>query len=176
MPPREVWVATMKMKTCPSCGEDIPTSAFRCKHCWHDFDAQPTSSMAAPILALCGAAAFLSVALAVVLGIMTTFPSDQRVTVSQETQAVVFTSQGSWGLSTDTLAFSDIDELRHVVTNSGRYQIVARLKSGSDRVLLDEERSLKSTTASWASAMDVKWREDNQARAALGFKEAQEKK
>lgn len=176
MPPREVRLTAIQMKSCPSCGEDVPESAFRCKHCWHDFEEEQSSSIAVPVLALCSAFAFLSVALAVVLGVMTTFPSDQRVTVSQETQAIVFTSQYSWGLSTDTLRFADIDELHHVVTNSGRYQIVAKLKSGSDRILLDEDRSLKSTTASWASAMDLSWKEDNQARAALGFKEAQEKK
>ena len=28
----------MKMKTCPSCDEDVPVAASRCKHCFHDFN------------------------------------------------------------------------------------------------------------------------------------------
>ena len=27
----------MATKTCPSCGEDVPVAASRCKHCFHDF-------------------------------------------------------------------------------------------------------------------------------------------
>jgi len=27
-------------KTCPSCGAEVPSSAFRCKDCFHDFNAQ----------------------------------------------------------------------------------------------------------------------------------------
>ena len=40
------------MKTCPSCGADVPESATRCKSCFHDFaaDAVPTSRKVGPIL------------------------------------------------------------------------------------------------------------------------------
>ena len=31
----------MATKTCPSCGEDVPVVADRCKHCFHDFNEAP---------------------------------------------------------------------------------------------------------------------------------------
>ncbi len=29
----------MATKSCPSCYQDVPTGAYRCKSCFHDFDA-----------------------------------------------------------------------------------------------------------------------------------------
>ena len=31
----------MASKTCPSCMEDVPAVASRCKHCFHDFNEEP---------------------------------------------------------------------------------------------------------------------------------------
>ncbi|MEC7240093.1 MAG: hypothetical protein VXW32_02540 [Myxococcota bacterium] len=52
----------MQTKTCPSCQEEVPAGAFRCKSCFHDFDevTEKKSSAFMTLLTLVSAMAVLA--------------------------------------------------------------------------------------------------------------------
>lgn len=54
----------MEMKTCPSCGAEVPKPASTCKTCFHDFKAEPKRMSSSPLIILVAVAAVALIAAA----------------------------------------------------------------------------------------------------------------
>ncbi len=52
----------MEMKTCPSCGAEVPAPASTCKTCFHDFKATAKQKSSSPLLILVAVAAVVVIA------------------------------------------------------------------------------------------------------------------
>ncbi len=142
----------MATKICPDCGAEVPTSAARCKECFHDFNEQ-RPSRAGPLVLLAALAA-MSILGALTLWIVSMRPLDQRILVDESTHAVIFTTQYRTGPVTDRLDWVDILTLEHVVTASGRFEIVAVTNKG-ERVVIQRssDRPLHSDAEHYAKVM-----------------------
>jgi ribosomal protein L40E len=140
-------------KTCPECGAEAPTSAARCKECFHDFtDARPPK--AGPIVLLAALAA-MSLLGAVTFWLVTMRPLEERILVDERTEAVIFTTHYRTGPKTDRLEWGQIGSLEHVTTAAGEYQIVAVTLSGDRRVIQESEESpLRGMAEKYASLME----------------------
>lgn len=143
----------MATKTCPDCGAEVPTSATRCKECFHDFNEQrPTKS--GPLILL-AALAVMSILGALTFWIVSMRPLSQQILVDESTQAVIFTTNYRSGAVTDRLDWKDIASLEHVTTASGHFKIVA-IKTNGDRVTIQKspDRALTSDAEHYAKVMD----------------------
>lgn len=127
-------------KDCPSCGEEVPASAKRCKTCFHDFDEAPKGSgYAGPIALLVSFAGMVVVALITLLWIVSQ-PQEQKILVDQGSQSIIWTATYVDGPRTDRLAFKDIARVEYVSHTSGGYEIAAVTVSG-DRKVIQESTS-----------------------------------
>src|SRR5690606_28019213 len=115
-------------KICPDCGAEVPTSAARCKDCFHDFNEQRTPR-SGPLVLLAALAA-------------------------ESPQAATSTTQYRTGPATDRLDWTDITALEHVVTAAGKFQIVALTRTG-DRVIIQQstDRSIQSDAEHYSKVM-----------------------
>jgi len=140
-------------KICPECGAEVPTSAARCKECFHDFGEQ-RRPRAGPIVLL-GAFAAMSLIAALTFWYISLRPLDQRILVDESTQAVIFTTHYRSGPRTDRLEWDDIASLEHLTTQGGKHRIVAMTLSG-DRVVIQysNDRPLRSDAEHYAQVMD----------------------
>ena len=122
-----------QFKTCPSCGAEVPSSAARCKDCFHDFTAQQGRNWG-PIMLL-GTIAGMTLIAAVAFFIVALGPTDQLILVDEETKSVVITTQYRQGPSTERIPFSDIVKLEHV-SEGGTYSIVAITTDADRKVIM----------------------------------------
>jgi hypothetical protein len=145
------------MKTCPSCGTDVPSAAARCKECFHDFTAVKKRS-AAPVLFL-GLLATMAIIGALTLGIIVSWPTDQKILVEEESHSIVFIRKYRTGERTERIPFSEIAALEHVIEQNGEYKSVALRMDGSRIMLSKSKKSLKGDTERNARVMDKPWTE-----------------
>jgi len=146
----------VKTKECPSCGTEVPRSAFRCKHCFHDFDEDTgRSSMvwAGPIALLVSFAA-MAVVGAVTLAVIVSRPLEERILVDQDTRSVVWTTQYRTGITTDRLMWSDIIRLEYVTRRNGTFAVRAITADGDQRVIHEGPSPLTSEANQYAELMD----------------------
>ena len=147
----------MKTKECPSCGAEVPKSAFRCKHCFHDLDEDQNggSSMvwAGPIALLVSFAA-MAVVGAITLAVIVSRPLEERILVDQDTRSVIWTTQYRTGITTDRLMWSDITRLEYVTRSNGTFCVRAVTTDGSQRVIHEGLGPLTSEANQYAQLMD----------------------
>ncbi len=144
----------MRTKDCPSCGEEVPTVAYRCKHCFHDFDAPKTSGSWAGPIALLVSFAAMAVVGAVTLFVIVSRPIEERILVDQDTRSVIWTTQYRTGITTDRLMWSDILKLEYVTQSSGTFAIKALTTDGSRRTIHEGPSPLTSEANQYAQLMD----------------------
>ncbi len=142
------------MKTCPSCSEDVPVGASRCKACFHDFDATQRSRTAGPLLLL-AVAAGMAVIGAGTFYYLSSMPTDTRILVDQDSRTIQWIRQFSDGkLQTDRVAFDDVVKLEYVITSAGDFQILAVTDSGDRKIVQeDANRPLATVAEKYASLM-----------------------
>lgn len=145
------------MKTCPSCGTEVPAAAPRCKECFHDF-TETKRRNTGPLVFL-GLLAAMAVIGAVTLGVIVSWPTDQKILVEQESSSIVFIRKYRTGETTERIPFSEIAALEHVVEQNGEYSSVAIRTDGSRIVLAKSKKSLKGDTERNARVMDKPWTE-----------------
>jgi hypothetical protein len=134
---------TQPMQDCPSCGNEIPVSATRCKHCFHDLseDEAPKKSSGA----LMGVLVMLLVFIAVggwmyqsvfntnQLGNVTIDPKEQRV-------VLVYTALGE-DPSTRQIPFDDVASVEmqagSYLIGGFHYEVYLVLRDG-DKVLINK--------------------------------------
>jgi hypothetical protein len=124
----------MSTKSCPSCSAEVPQEALRCKHCFHDFNAEPEKKNSPlPLL--------FFFALIAMMG-MGTFSyiyknnAAERIVVDQETESIVITRKTASETTTRRISFASIDKVEHVMGGKkSMFEVVAVTNSG-DRVVL----------------------------------------
>jgi hypothetical protein len=143
----------VKTKDCPSCGEEVPKVAYRCKHCFHDFDAPAKSTSWAGPIALLVSFAAMAVVGAVTLFVIVSRPIEERILVDQDTKSVIWTTQYRTGITTDRLMWSDIISLEYALRNNGTYAVRAITTDGDRRVIHEGTSPLTSQANQYAELM-----------------------
>lgn len=144
----------MATKTCPSCDAEVPTSAARCKECFHDFTEKPRRS-SGPLLLLLGTLTLMAVIGAATLGVIFLRPLEERILVDESSQAVIFTTKYRSGAETERIDWSDITSLEHLTTAGGDFQIVAITLDGGRHVIMSSDgRPIRSDAEHYAKLMD----------------------
>jgi hypothetical protein len=138
------------MKDCPSCGAEVPQSAKRCKHCFHDFDEAPKgTNWAGPIALLVSFAAMIVVALLVLFWIVSQ-PQEQKILVDQGSQSIIWTATYVDGPRTNRLPFSEIARVEYVSHASGGYEIAAVTTSGERKVIQESSTPINGEAKKYA--------------------------
>ena len=117
----------MATKTCPSCQEDVPNEAYRCKSCFHDFDAvsEKKAGLMMTLLTLISAMAVLASG---VFYLSSQKPSEIVTRLSEENQAVIRMEMTASGLQIDHADFSDITRVEHA-NDGSEYRVVVHTSS-----------------------------------------------
>lgn len=155
----------MSTKTCPSCQEEVPTAAPRCKHCFHDFTEAPPKKSGGPI-ALLGMLAVMALIAAGVFYLKGQRPGAESVLVDAETASVIFTTKYKDRTETDRVNFDQVANVEMVTGGKGaRYQIVLVTLSG-DRYVLEssDSKPLSGQAEHYAAVIDKPLVEKNEAR------------
>ena len=119
----------MQTKTCPSCQEEVPTGAFRCKSCFHDFD-EVTEKKASAFMTLLTLVSAMAVLASGVFYLSSQKPSEIVTRLSEENQAVIRMEMTASGLQIEHADFSDITRVEH--SNDGsEYRVVVHTSSNS---------------------------------------------
>lgn len=150
--PWDAFCGVRVSKTCPSCQAEAPLSATRCKSCFHDFSARRWSFGPAAVF---GAMAFMMFLAALLFTVIGTFPVDERVLVSAETNSIVIITKYRSGDTTDRIPFSDVIKLEHGLNNNN-YEITAVTLSGERRVIATGSDSLMPKADGFALMMGGK--------------------
>ncbi len=102
----------MARKPCPACYQDVPVGAYRCKSCFHDFDAVEEKKAGAlmTLLTLISAMAVLASG---TFYISSQKPSEIVTRLSEENQAVISMKMTASGLELDKASFSEIAKIEH---------------------------------------------------------------
>jgi hypothetical protein len=119
----------MASKNCPSCHEDVPAGAYRCKTCFHDFDAVAEKKAGAlmTLLTLISAMAVLASA---TFFYSSQKPSEIVTRMSEENQAVISMTMTAKGLEMETAYFEEISKVEH--RNDGsNYQVLVHTHDGT---------------------------------------------
>ena len=144
----------MKMKTCPSCDEDVPVAASRCKHCFHDFNEVSVKNNA--LLPIMAGLAAMAVIGAGTLYWIVSMPVEQRIFFDQETESVTWTTKYRGDkVTTERLNWSEIGKFEYVITSSGKHRIEAVTITG-ERHLIEEDTSPLKTAADKYAALAQK--------------------
>ena len=125
----------MDTKTCPSCGEQVPSVATRCKHCFYDFTEEPAKKGMSGLMGL-----LLLVAVLAVVGAGTFYwLSGRNVTtkaVADEQARMIFiTKKSVQGTSTESVDFDDVARIEYVVGGDRDTFEVAVITTDGRRVL-----------------------------------------
>lgn len=144
----------MSTKDCPSCGADVPSSATRCKECFHDFSEQPRGMSWTGPLMLLGSVAAMAVVGTITLGVIVSQPVEERILVDEDTRSVVWTRKFRTGLETDRLMFEDVIKLEYVIKSNGTFEVRAVTVDGDRKIIHEDRRPLKSEATRYAQLMD----------------------
>ena len=141
------------MKSCPSCGADVPAVATRCKECFHDF-SEVKRKKTGPIVLLAAFAA-MAVIGAGTFYFITQQPIEQRILVDEETQSVVFTTQFRSGPVTERMMWSEIGKLEHIIAPNGTFEVIAIRLDGSRKVIQEShDKPLTNIAEHYSTLMD----------------------
>ena len=144
----------MSTKTCPSCGEEVPAAANRCKECFHDFTEDAPAKTSGPIILLATLAAMAVVA-ALTFFVVSQRPLDQRILVDEETESVVWTTTYRTGPVTERLRWDEIVKIEHVTTSGGAHEIIALTNTGDRKVIeRSEGNPLRANAEHYAQVME----------------------
>jgi hypothetical protein len=142
-------------KECPACGAEVPTSATRCKECFHDFTEQgprPINMLVGPLIVL-GAIAALSVVGALILLFVFMQPIEERVLVDQDTRSIVWTTKYRTGIQTDRVMFDQVTKVEHI-GHGGTFQVIAITMDGDRKIVQEDQRPLDSEGRHYAKLME----------------------
>lgn len=143
----------MEMKTCPSCGAEVPASASTCKTCFHDFKASAKQKSSSPVLILVAIAAVVVIG-AGALWTKTKVELGNRVLIDQTSHSVQMIREFSDGKTeTASVPFDQIVSVEFVEDlPDGTIFLVT---TGGERVKLahGDPRDLKLKASDYADAV-----------------------
>lgn len=115
----------MANKSCPSCGEEVPVVAARCKSCFHDFNEEPVQDKGGMMGLLVLFAAMAMVGMGVFWYLHTQVAAE-RVVVEEETQTIIITRKSAAKTEATRVAFNDVTRVEYVLGGeTAMYEIVA---------------------------------------------------
>lgn len=125
----------MATKTCPSCGEEVPVVAARCKSCFYDFNEEPETRKSGTMGLLVLFAAMALVGMGVFYYLHTQVAAE-RVVVEAETQTIIITRKSAAKTEATRIDFADVKRLEYVLGGeTATYEIVA-VTSDDNRYIL----------------------------------------
>jgi hypothetical protein len=145
-------------RTCPSCGAEVPTSAARCKHCFHDFLDAPPKRSSGLILLAASIAIMICAGAGAMYFVLHRQAVKRNVVVDEESASIIWTITSSEGTSTERVPFSDIKEVEFVVGGSrATWEVYAITREG-DRKLLNaaDQSNLQDYAEHVAALMNTK--------------------
>ena len=129
----------MATKTCPSCSEEVPVVAARCKSCFYDFNEAPTAAKGGNMGLLVLFAAMSLVGFSV-FWYLNTQVAAERVVIEQETQTIIITRKSAAKTEATRVDFSDVVKIEYVLGGkSALYEIVAVGHDGSRYLIQSSE-------------------------------------
>lgn len=130
----------MDTKNCPSCGAEVPASASRCRHCFHDFTAAPPRRSGG-MLALLGAIAGMSVVGVVTFWWLSQQPTDTQILVDGSSRTVQWVQQFQDGrLATDRVSFDEVVKVEYRIGRMGDNEISVIL-GNAERKVVESKRN-----------------------------------
>ena len=115
----------MATKSCPSCGEEVPVVATRCKSCFYDFNEQPEAESSG-MLGILGLLATMAVIGMGVFWYLHTQVAAERVVVEEETQSIIITRKSAAKTEATRVPFSEVTRVEYVLGgDTALYEIVA---------------------------------------------------
>lgn len=142
-------------KECPACGAEVPSSATRCKECFHDFTEQrgnPLAKFFGPLLVL-GALAVLAVVGALIALFVFNQPLEERILVDEETRSIIWTTKYWTGLQTDRVMFEQVAKVEHI-GHGDTFQIIAVTADGERKIVMEAKQPLDSEARHYAQIME----------------------
>jgi len=131
----------MATKTCPSCSEEIPVVAARCKSCFYDFNEEPTASKGGNMGLLVLFAAMSLVGFSV-FWYLNTQVAAERVVIEEETQTIIITRKSASKTEATRVSFKDVQKIEYVLGgDSALYEIVAVGHDGSRHIIQSSDDS-----------------------------------
>lgn len=125
----------MATKTCPSCGDEVPVVAARCKSCFYDFNEEPEARKSGTMGLLVLFAAMALVGMGVFYYLHTQVAAE-RVVVEAETQTIIITRKSAAKTEATRIDFADVKRLEYVLGGeTATYEIVA-VTSDDNRYIL----------------------------------------
>lgn len=155
----------MATKSCPSCGESVPSEAPRCKHCFHDFTAAPPRRSNG-LVGLLGLIAAMAVIGAGVFWYVGESRAQERIIVDEETKSIVFTTKYANRTETDRVRFEDVTKIELVIGGDDALYEVYAVTLDGDRRLINEsdDKPLKGYAQKIAEVLEKPMVEDNRRR------------
>ena len=130
----------METKTCPSCMEEVPVVADRCKHCFHDFNEEAPKKSGLFGLMLLLAAMGVTGALVVWLG-NSQVEAQAMTKLSAETQQIVITKISKDERTVTTVDYADVARVEYVLGGEDYMHEVIVVTNKGDRYLIDADET-----------------------------------
>ncbi|MCP4804853.1 MAG: hypothetical protein GY884_05840 [Proteobacteria bacterium] len=157
----------MATKNCPSCHEDVPAAAPRCKHCFHDFtDEEAAAPKGRGLVGLLGLIAAMCVMGALTFWFVSGRAGQEMIVIDEETSSIVFTTKYSDHTETDRVRFDEVSSVE-VVMGDGEatWEVAVVTLNGERRVVnLSDDKNLKGYAEHIAAVMDKPLVEKSEAR------------
>lgn len=155
----------MSTKSCPSCLEDVPAAAPRCKHCFHDFsEAPPRKSNG--LVGLLGLLAAMAVIGAGTFWFVSNRSAQENIVVDESTASIVFTMKYSDRMETERIGFDEVAQVELVMGGGEATWVVNVVTNDGERkaIKLSDDSSLKGYAEHIAAVMDKPLVENSKAR------------
>ena len=125
----------MATKTCPSCGDEVPVVAARCKSCFYALNEEPAANSGGMMGLLVLFAAMAVVGMGVFWYLHTQVAAE-RVVVEEETQTIIITRKSAAKTEATRVAFGDVTRVEYVLGgDTALYEIVAVTGNGERHVI-----------------------------------------
>jgi len=126
----------MATKTCPSCHNDVPSGAYRCKSCFHDFDAV-VEKKAGALMTMLTLVSAMAVLASATFYYSSQKPSEIVTRLSEENQAIISMKMTASGLDLDTAYFEEISMVEHKL-EKGTYKVIVHRADGGSIVFNEQ--------------------------------------
>ncbi|MCB9758640.1 MAG: hypothetical protein H6739_02270 [Alphaproteobacteria bacterium] len=155
----------MATKTCPSCGEDVPVQAPRCKHCFHDF-SEPVKKSNTGLIGFLGMLAAMAIIGTGTFWFVSQRQAQERIVIDEDTHQITFVKKYADRTESDVIKFDDITKVVVVMGGSQATWVVQVVTlDGQERVVNESnDGSLKGYAEHIAAVMDKPLVEKNLAR------------
>jgi hypothetical protein len=130
----------MQTKTCPSCMEDVPTVASRCKHCFHDFHEAPPKKKNGLFGLMLLLAAMGMTGAGFIYVSNTQIVAQAETKLDSETQQIVITHISKEERKVTKVAYGDVSRVEYVLGGDDYLHEVVIVTNTGERHLIDASK------------------------------------